>query len=33
VTEKFNLVTNGDLLEFICENNRDAQHMPASPSK
>ena len=33
VTEKFNLVTNGDLLEFICENNRDLQHMPPSPSK
>jgi hypothetical protein len=33
VTEKFNLVTNSDLLEFICENNRDLQHMPPSPSK
>ena len=33
VTEKFNLVTNGDLLEFICENNRDLQHMPASSAK
>jgi hypothetical protein len=33
VTEKFNLVTNSDLLEFICENNRDAQHLPSSSSK
>jgi hypothetical protein len=33
VTEKFNLVTNGDLLEFICENNRDLQHMPVTSAK
>jgi hypothetical protein len=33
VTEKFNLVTNSDLLEFICENNRDLEHLPPSPSK
>src|SRR4029453_2448368 len=33
VTEKFNLVTNSDLLEFICENNRDLEHLPPSSSK
>ena len=33
VTEKFNLVTYGDLLEVICENNRDLLHMPPSPGK
>jgi hypothetical protein len=33
VTEKFNLMANSDLLEFICENNRDLQHLPSSSSK
>ena len=30
VTEKFNFVPNWDLLEFICENNRDLQHLPST---
>jgi hypothetical protein len=33
VTEKFNFVPNWDLLEFICENNRDLQHLPSSSRK
>ena len=25
------LMTNGDLLETICENNKDLEHLPGSP--
>jgi hypothetical protein len=31
VSEEFRLMTNGDLLETICENNRDLEHLPGSP--
>jgi hypothetical protein len=31
VTEQFRLMTNGDLLESICENNKDLEHLPGSP--
>jgi hypothetical protein len=31
VTEQFRLMTSGDLLETICENNRDLEHLPGSP--
>ena len=31
VTEQFQLMTTGDLLETICENNRDLEHQPGSP--
>jgi hypothetical protein len=31
VTEQFHLMTNGDLLETICENNKDLEHLPGSP--
>lgn len=29
-TEEFLLVTNGELFEFICENNRDLEQLPGS---
>jgi hypothetical protein len=25
------LMTNGELLETICENNKDLEHLPGSP--
>jgi hypothetical protein len=31
ITEQFRLMTNGDLLESICENNKDLEHLPGSP--
>ena len=31
VTEEFRLVTNGELFEFICDNNRDLEQLPGSP--
>ena len=31
VTEQFRLMTNGELLETICENNKDLEHLPGSP--
>ena len=31
VTQEFHLMTSGDLLETICENNKDLDHLPGSP--
>ena len=31
VTEQFRLLTSGEILETICENNRDLEHLPGSP--
>jgi hypothetical protein len=31
VTEEFRLLTDGELFEFICENNRDLEYLQGSP--
>ena len=33
VTEEFRLLTDGELFEFICENNRDLEHLPGAALK